>query len=238
MATLPINKPKKKKKKKNKAVAKSEQQANRIAHPVDDEKRPDLTIIIRIEKIDDHEDIVLDSDIIAKSQSNHQNIMLNGDATLHENDGTQVSPLSEQQEQAIAVVIDPIDEEQQRQDMAIQRDQRLLMLAYVAFFCGLLTGVMALPTYVLMCKMSKLADMEVWAKTHCTWILQHHAIFLSIVFFAVLWFIPLFFVAWDSAMWVKSMTVIGVVFLCVAWLFLLNAFVKGIGQYIFKKSVV
>lgn len=120
----------------------------------------------------------------------------------------------------------------------IKQHQRILTIAYISFFCALLTGVMALPAYFLAWRVSQLPNVEVWVKTHCIWIMQNHFIFMLILLFAGVWFVPLAFVAWDSAMWVKSMMVTGVVFLCVAWLFLLNAFVKGIGRYLFKKSVI
>lgn len=138
------------------------------------------------------------------------------------------------------VVISPVVEEtpEQIHERQMQRQQRTLTIAYISFFCALLTGVMALPAYFLAWRISKSPDVEVWLKTHCTWIMQNHFIFLSILLFASMWFIPSAFIVWDSVMWVKSMTVIGAVFVGIAWLFLLNAFVKGIGQYLFKKSVV
>ncbi|KCX47623.1 hypothetical protein J528_4785 [Acinetobacter baumannii 135867] len=52
-----------------------------------------------------------------------------------------------------------------------------------------------------------------------------------------MWFIPLFFFAWDSNLWVTASTVAGVVFSAIAWLFLLNAWLKGLSKYLKNKAV-
>jgi hypothetical protein len=62
-------------------------------------------------------------------------------------------------------------------------------------------------------------------------------LFIMMAFFASLWFIPLFFFAWDSAIWVTATTVAGVVFSSIAWLFLLNAWLKGLSKYLKNKAV-
>ena len=38
--------------------------------------------------------------------------------------------------------------------------------------------------------------------------------------------------AWDSSLWVTASTVAGVVFSAIAWLFLLNAWLKGLSKYL------
>ena len=43
--------------------------------------------------------------------------------------------------------------------------------------------------------------------------------------------------AWDSNLWVTASTVAGVVFSAIAWLFLLNAWLKGLSKYLKNKAV-
>ncbi|HFF5124729.1 TPA: hypothetical protein ACGDMM_001909, partial [Acinetobacter baumannii] len=42
---------------------------------------------------------------------------------------------------------------------------------------------------------------------------------------------------WDSSLWVTASTVAGVVFSAIAWLFLLNAWLKGLSKYLKNKAV-
>jgi hypothetical protein len=78
---------------------------------------------------------------------------------------------------------------------------------------------------------------EVWIHAHALWIMRNVLLFIMMAFFAALWFIPLFFFAWDSALWVTGMTVAGVIFSAIAWLFLLNAWIKGVAKYFKNKAV-
>ena len=45
------------------------------------------------------------------------------------------------------------------------------------------------------------------------------------------------FLYWDSELWVTACTVLGVVFTAIAWLFLLNAWIKGISKFFNYKAV-
>ncbi len=78
---------------------------------------------------------------------------------------------------------------------------------------------------------------EVWIHAHALWIMRNGILFLFMSVFAVVWFIPLFFFAWNSNLWVTASTVAGVVFSAIAWLFLLNAWLKGLSKYLKNKAV-
>lgn len=113
----------------------------------------------------------------------------------------------------------------------------LLTFAYVSLFLALFTGVFGVFAYLLAWKLSKTETLDLWVMTHSIWIMQHVLMFLCLASFAGLWFIPLAFVPWDFAIWSKATTVIGVIFAGIAWLFLLNAWIKGLGKCIFRKAV-
>ena len=42
---------------------------------------------------------------------------------------------------------------------------------------------------------------------------------------------------WNSALWVTALTIAGVVFAAIAWLYLLNTWIKGMSKYLKKKAV-
>ena len=66
---------------------------------------------------------------------------------------------------------------------------------------------------------------------HALWIMRNGILFLLMS--VLLWsglFSLLF--AWDSNLWVTASTVAGVVFSAIAWLFLLNAWLKGLSKYL------
>ena len=86
-------------------------------------------------------------------------------------------------------------------------------------------------------KVAIVDNAEVWIHAHALWIMRNVLLFIMMAFFASLWFIPLFFFAWDSAIWVTATTVTGVVFSSIAWLFLLNAWLKGLSKYLKNKAV-
>jgi len=62
-------------------------------------------------------------------------------------------------------------------------------------------------------------------------------IYSILAVFAALWFIPLFFYAWNDATWVTATTIAGVVFSAIAFLYLLNAWIKGLSKFMKNKAV-
>ena len=112
----------------------------------------------------------------------------------------------------------------------IAQHRRYVAISYVFMFLALFTIVFALFAYLLARKVAIVDNAEVWIHAHALWIMRNVLLFIMIVCFASLWFIPLFFFAWDSALWVTGMTVAGVIFSAIAWLFLLNAWIKGLAK--------
>jgi len=119
----------------------------------------------------------------------------------------------------------------------IEQHRRYVAISYVFMFLALFTIVFAVFAYLLARKVAIVDNAEVWIHAHALWIMRNVLLFTMIVCFAALWFIPLFFFAWDSALWVTGMTVAGVIFSAIAWLFLLNAWIKGVAKYFKNKAV-
>ncbi len=119
----------------------------------------------------------------------------------------------------------------------IEQHRRYVAISYVFMFLALFTIVFAVFAYLLARKVATANNAEVWIHAHALWIMRNVLLFTMIVCFAALWFIPLFFFAWDSALWVTGMTVAGVIFSAIAWLFLLNAWIKGVAKYFKNKAV-
>ncbi|MCH7309743.1 hypothetical protein [Acinetobacter sp. ANC 4805] len=119
----------------------------------------------------------------------------------------------------------------------IEQHRRYVAISYVFMFLALFTIVFAVFAYLLARKVAIVDNAEVWIHAHALWIMRNVLLFIMIVCFASLWFIPLFFFAWDSALWVTGMTVAGVIFSAIAWLFLLNAWLKGLAKYFKNKAV-
>lgn len=113
----------------------------------------------------------------------------------------------------------------------------LLAIAYGCFILALFTGVTIILAYALAGKLSEEARLETWIESHALWIVHHSLMVIVINLFAGLWLIPLFFVSPDTEMWAKTMMVIGGILIGISWLFLFNAIVKGMEQYIKKKAV-
>ena len=119
----------------------------------------------------------------------------------------------------------------------IEQHRRYVAISYVFMFLALFTIVFAVLAYLLARKVATANNAEVWIHAHALWIMRNVLLFILMAFFAALWFIPLFFFAWDSALWVTGMTVAGVIFSAIAWLFLLNAWIKGVAKYFKNKAV-
>ena len=120
---------------------------------------------------------------------------------------------------------------------SIGQHRRCVAISCVFMFLALFTIVFAVFAYLLARKVATANNAEVWIHAHALWIMRNVLLFILMAFFAALWFIPLFFFVWNSALWVTAMTVVGVVFSSIAWLFLLNAWLKGIARYFRNKAV-
>lgn len=118
----------------------------------------------------------------------------------------------------------------------LTRHRRLITMSYVFMFLALFTGISAAIAYFLAQKVAQAQDAEVWIHAQALWIARNVVLFMMMAAFAALWFIPACFIYWDSMLWVKGCTVIGVIFTTIAWLFLLNAWLKGLVKYLQKKA--
>ena len=119
----------------------------------------------------------------------------------------------------------------------IEQHRRYVAISYVFMFLALFTILFAAFAYMFARKVAIVDNAEVWIHAHALWIMRNVLLFIMMAFFASLWFIPLFFFAWDSSIWVTATTVTGVVFSSIAWLFLLNAWLKGLSKYLKNKAV-
>ena len=118
-----------------------------------------------------------------------------------------------------------------------EKYRRNVTVAYVFMFLALLTIFTAVIAYWLARKVADVDNVEVWLHAQALWVMRNVVIFMILAIFASLWFIPLIFFYWDSLIWVKACTVIGVIFSAIAWLYLLNACLKGFSKYLRKKAV-
>ena len=119
----------------------------------------------------------------------------------------------------------------------LEKHRRYITGSYLFIFLALFTVITAVVAYWLARKVTKVDNVEVWMHAQALWLMRNAVIFLILAIFALLWFIPLIFFYWDSFIWVKACTVIGVVFSAIAWLFLLNVWLKGFTKYLQKKAV-
>ena len=117
----------------------------------------------------------------------------------------------------------------------LEKHRRYMVMAYMFMFLALFSVVSAVIAYLLARKVAQV-DAEVWMHAQALWVMRNVIIFVILAAFAALWFIPLIFFYWDSMLWVKACTVVGVVFSTIAWLFLLNAWIKGFSKYLNKKA--
>lgn len=118
----------------------------------------------------------------------------------------------------------------------LERHRRYMTLSYVFMFLALFTVVSAAIAYFLARKVANADAAEVWIQAQALWVMRSVVLFMVMAAFAALWFIPASFIYWDSVLWVKSCTVIGVIFAAIAWLYLLNSWLKGFSKYVQKKA--
>jgi hypothetical protein len=115
--------------------------------------------------------------------------------------------------------------------------RRSVAMAYVFMFLALFTLFSGLFAYWLARKVTQVDYAEVWLQAQALWIMRNIVIYTILALFAALWFIPLFFFAWDSQLWVKACVVTGVIFSFIAFIFLLNAWFKGLHKFSQNKAV-
>ncbi len=118
-----------------------------------------------------------------------------------------------------------------------KKQERQILVAYLFMLLGLFTLLPILVAYLIAVRASKYSDIEVWLESHALWIMRNLLIFICIIIFAALWFIPLIFVPWNAYIWTTGCTIIGVIFSLVAWLYLVNAWLKGVFRFFGRKPV-
>lgn len=118
-----------------------------------------------------------------------------------------------------------------------KQQQKRILIAYLLMLLTVFCFVPLILAYWLSIRSVNSPEMEVWLSSHGLWIARNLLIFACLAVFAALWFIPLAFFIWDQFIWVTACTIIGVIFAGVAWLFLLNAWLKGISRFVKRKPV-
>ena len=122
-----------------------------------------------------------------------------------------------------------------KDDLANYR--RLITIAYICMFFALFTVITSIFAYMLARKVTLIDDAEVWLQAQAFWVMRNSLIYFILIVFASLWFIPLYFYYWDTYLWVTACTVIGVIFVFIAFLYLLNTWIKGLSKFIKNKAV-
>lgn len=115
--------------------------------------------------------------------------------------------------------------------------RRSVTIAYICMFFALFTIIASLLAYLFARKITLVDDAEVWLQAHAFWVMRSSIIYFICMIFASLWFIPLYFYYWDTYLWVTACTIIGIIFSAVAFLYLLNTWIKGISKFIKNKAV-
>ncbi|KAA8731318.1 hypothetical protein F4V57_13530 [Acinetobacter qingfengensis] len=118
-----------------------------------------------------------------------------------------------------------------------KKQEKLVLVTYLFMLLSIFTIIPVVITYWLAVKASYFPDTEVWLNSHAFWIARNLLIFLCIAVFSALWFIPLAFFMWDQYIWVTACTIAGVVFALIAWLYLVNTWLKGIMRFFKRKPV-
>lgn len=119
----------------------------------------------------------------------------------------------------------------------LTKQRRMIAMAYVLMFLALFSVITGLVAYYLARNVTQAASTEVWLNAQALWVMRSTLLYLILAVFASLWFIPLNFFYWDSYLWVTACTVIGLVFALIAFLYLLNAWLKGIARFMKNKPV-
>jgi hypothetical protein len=120
---------------------------------------------------------------------------------------------------------------------SLTKYRRSIAISYVFMFLALFTVISGIFAYWFARKITQVDNTEVWLQAQALWVMRNIIIYMVLSLFAALWFIPLFFFTWNSALWVTGFTVAGVVFALIAFLYLLNAWIKGLSKFIKNKAV-
>ncbi|MHA3892042.1 hypothetical protein [Acinetobacter sp. GXMZU3951] len=120
---------------------------------------------------------------------------------------------------------------------SLTKYRRSIAISYVFMFLALFTVISGIFAYWFARKITQVDNTEVWLQAQALWVMRNIIIYMVLSLFAALWFIPLFFFTWNSALWVTGFTVAGVVFALIAFLYLLNAWIKGVSKFIKNKAV-
>ena len=115
--------------------------------------------------------------------------------------------------------------------------RRSIAISYVFMFFALFTVVSGALAYWYARKVILVDSTEVWLQAQALWVMRNVVIYTVLALFAALWFIPLAFFPWDAFLWVKACTVAGVVFTVIAFLFLINTWIKGLSKFLKNKAV-
>lgn len=119
---------------------------------------------------------------------------------------------------------------------SLTKYRRSIAISYVFMFLALFTVISGIFAYWFARKVTQM-DTEVWLQAQALWVMRNIIIYTVLSLFAALWFIPLCFFTWNGALWVTGCTVAGVVFALIAFLYLLNAWIKGLSKFIKNKAV-
>lgn len=120
---------------------------------------------------------------------------------------------------------------------SLAKYRRYVAISYVFMFFALFTLISSAFAYWLARKVTQIDSAEVWLQAQALWVMRTVVIYSLIAIFAAVWFIPLFFYSWDSSLWVTGCTVTGVVFSAIAFLYLLNSWIKGFAKFVKNKAV-
>lgn len=121
--------------------------------------------------------------------------------------------------------------------MNIHQQRRLMTMAYIAMFLALFTVVTGIFAYFMAAKVANAEGTEVWIQAQALWVIRNITLCAMVAGFGGLWFIPLCFYTWNTSQWITGMTIVGIIFGFMAWVALLNAFVKGFIKYLKHKAV-
>ena len=120
---------------------------------------------------------------------------------------------------------------------SLTKYRRSIAISYVFMFLALFTVISGIFAYWFARKIAQVDNAEVWLQAQALWVMRNIIIYNVLSLFAALWFIPLCFFTWNSALWVTGCTVAGVVFALIAFLYLLNACIKGLSKFLKNKAV-
>lgn len=120
---------------------------------------------------------------------------------------------------------------------SLTKYRRSIAISYVFMFFALFTVISGIFAYWFARKIAQVDNAEVWLQAQALWVMRNIIIYTVLSLFAALWFIPLCFFTWNSALWVTGCTVAGVVFALIAFLYLLNAWIKGLSKFLKNKAV-